>query len=131
MAEASRAHGVIQVESHHTVSETLDRLENLLRERGVKIFARIDQQREAEAVGLTLRPTELLIFGNPKAGTPIMDSVPSITIDLPLKVAAWQREDGTTVIAYSGAEYLRSRHGLTPEQAQKLDVSALVELARN
>ncbi len=131
MVEPSPANGVIQLSSRHPVSQTLDRLESLLRERSVKVFARIDQKREAEAVGSRLRPTELLIFGNPKAGTPIMDAVPGITIDLPLKVAAWRKEDGSTVIAYNSAEYLGSRHGLTREQAQKLDISVLVELARN
>jgi uncharacterized protein (DUF302 family) len=131
MSDSSSANGVIQLQSRYSVSETLDHLEGLLRERGVKVFARIDQKREAEAAGLTLRPTELLVFGNPKAGTPIMQLVPSVAIDLPLKVVAWQDDAGDTVISYNSAEFLLSRHGLTSEQVQKLDVSALVELARN
>lgn len=121
--------GVVLSPSRHSVRETLDRFENLLRERGVKVFARIDQKREAETVGLTLRPTELLIFGNPKAGTPIMASFPAIAIDLPLKIVAWEENDGSTTVAYNSTEYLRARHGLSPEAAQKLDVSKLVELA--
>ena len=131
MPVPSPQNGVILVPSRYSVRETMDRLQNLLRERGVKLFARIDQQQEAEAVGLTLRSTELLIFGNPKAGTPIMDAFPSIAIDLPLKVFAWQGNDGNTNVAYNSVEYLRSRHGLTPEAAEKLDVSKLVELARS
>jgi len=131
MPEQSSSNGVIQLPSRHSVSETIDRLDKLLRERGLKVFARIDQKLEAEAVGLRLRPTELLIFGNPKAGTLIMEAFPSVAIDLPLKVVVWQDSDGNTVIAYNSAGYLRSRHGLTPESAQKLDVSALLELARS
>ena len=131
MSDSSSANGVIRLQSLHSVSETLDRLQNLLHARGVKVFARIDQKREAEAAGLTLRPIELLIFGNPKAGTPIMQVVPSVAIDLTMKVVAWQDDAGNTVISYNSSEFLLSRHGLTPEQAQKLDVSALVELARS
>lgn len=123
--------GLVLVPSRYSVRETMDRLQNLLRERGVKVFARIDQKREAEAVGLTLRPTELLVFGNPKAGTPIMDEFPGTAIDLPLKAVAWQNSDGGTTVAYNSAEFLHSRHGLTPEQSQQLDVSKLIDLARS
>lgn len=129
MPVPSLDNGVIQVSSRYSVGETIDRLRNLLHERGAKVFARIDQKQEAETVGLTLRPTELLVFGNPKAGTPIMDQFPSIAIDLPLKVVAWQSADGSTTVAYNSAEYLGSRFGITPELLQKLDVSALVQLA--
>jgi uncharacterized protein (DUF302 family) len=128
MSPSSTDHGIVQLPSPYSVTETLDRLERLLKEKGVRIFDRIDQRKEAEQVGLTLRPTELLIFGNPKAGTPLMEAVPSVALDLPLKVVAWE-DAGRTWIAYNSPEYLRNRHGLNEQQGSMLDVSPLVELA--
>jgi uncharacterized protein (DUF302 family) len=121
--------GVVTLRSAHTAHETIDNLERILQEKGVRVFARIDQREEAEQVGLILRPTELLIFGNPEAGTPLMQAVPSLAIDLPLKIVAWDDEEGSTWVAYNSPEFLRIRHGLNEQQVAKLDVRALVELA--
>lgn len=122
---------IVQLPSKHNVDETIDNLERILRDKGVRVFARLDQRLEAERVGLNLKPTELLIFGNPKVGTLLMEAVPGIAIDLPLKVAAWEDESGKTWVSYNSAEFLRKRHGLSEEQALKLDVAPIVEMARN
>ena len=104
--------GIIDLVSRHSVSETLKRLEALLGAKGIKIFVRIDQAAEASAVGLTLRPTVLTIFGDPKAGTPLMERYPSIALDLPLKVLVSESADGTVHLSYNSPEFLRERHGL-------------------
>jgi uncharacterized protein (DUF302 family) len=106
------ASGIVDLLSRHSVGETVDRLEALLRAKGIKIFARIDQAAEASAAGLTLRPTVLLIFGDPKTGTPLMDRHPSIALDLPLKALVAELPDGTVHLSYNSPEFLRERHGL-------------------
>ena len=106
------AKGVIDLPSPYPVKETMDRLETLLESKGVKIFARIDQRAEAVNAGLEMRPTELLIFGDPKAGTPLMNAHPSIALDLPLKALAWEAPDGQVWLSYNSPEYLAERHGL-------------------
>ncbi|MGA8657117.1 MAG: DUF302 domain-containing protein [Chthoniobacterales bacterium] len=106
------AKGVIDLPSPYPVKETIDRLEILLESKGGKIFDRIDQQAEAAQVGLEMRPTELLVFGDPKAGTPLMNACPSIAIDLPLKALAWEAADGQVWLSYNSPEYLAERHQL-------------------
>lgn len=124
--------GMTILPSKHSVKETMDRFEHLLGEKNVKVFARIDQKQEAESVGLTLRPTELLMFGNPKAGTPLMQAVPTIAIDLPLKAVAWEDDSGKVWVGYNSPEFLKQRHGLTDEQTSKLSApNALIDLARS
>lgn len=103
--------GVINFTSHYSVPETADRIEALLREKGMKIFARIDQATEAAQVGMTLRPTILLIFGNPRTGTPLMEQFPTLAIDLPLKALIWQSAD-KVYLSYASPEYLQQRHRL-------------------
>ena len=107
--------GLINTESCYSVHETIDRLEALLKSKGVKIFARFDQAAEAQAVGLSMRPTELLIFGDPKSGSPLMNQYPSLAIDLPLKAVAWESETGTVYLTFNSAEYLHERHHLAGE----------------
>ncbi len=104
--------GIVDVLSRYSVNETVDRLEKLLGAKGIKIFARIDQAVEARAAGLMLRPTVLLIFGDPRTGTPLMDRYPSIALDLPLKALIAESPDGTVHLSYNGPEFLRERHGL-------------------
>ena len=104
--------GLINLGSPYSVPETVDRLQNLLVAKGMKIFARIDQTSEAAAVGMTLRPTILLLFGNPKAGTPLMDQFPSLAIDLPLKALIWESSDKKVYLSYTSPEYLQQRHHL-------------------
>ena len=105
------AEGVIDLPSPYSVVETADRLEKLLVAKGMKIFARIDQAAEAQAVGMALRPTILLVFGSPKAGTPLMEKFPSLAIDLPLKALVWE-SSGKVYLSYSTPEYLQQRHRL-------------------
>ncbi len=107
--------GIVSKPSSYSVPETLDRLESVVRAKGLTVFARIDHSGEAEKVGLKMRPTQLLIFGNPKAGTALMNSSPSIAIDLPLKALAWQDQDGKVWLSYNSPDYLKQRHGLKEE----------------
>jgi uncharacterized protein (DUF302 family) len=107
------AHGVSQIKSNHSAANTATRFVDLLNTKGIKTFARIDQRAEAENVGLTLRPTELIIFGDPRAGTPLMDAYPSLALDLPLKALIFEDTTGDVWICFNSPEYLAERHGLT------------------
>ena len=107
--------GIVSRISPYSVAETLDRLEAALRGKGVKIFARIDQKAEAEQAGLTMRPTQLLIFGDPRSGTPLMNAHPSLALDLPLKALAWEAEDSLVWLSYNSPAYLKARHALPQE----------------
>jgi uncharacterized protein (DUF302 family) len=122
--------GIVNRESKHSVSDTVERLQKLLRDKGIMLFALVDHSGEAEKVGLKMRPTKLLIFGNPKGGTPLMIAAPSIAIDLPLKLLVWEDAAGKTWISFSSAEYLRDRHHLPQELLQNIAVvPALAEQA--
>lgn len=110
--------GLISVQSRFGAKETMDRLEAALRESGVSIFARIDHAAGAAAVGESLRPTELLIFGNPKAGTPLMQAAQTIGIDLPLKVLVWRDAAGEVWISHNDPAWLANRHGLDGKGAE-------------
>ncbi len=101
--------GVVSKSSAHSVEETIDRLEAVLREKKIHIFARIDQRAAAEGVGLKMAAMELLIFGNPKAGTPLIIAEPTIGIDLPLKALAWEDREGNVWLSYNAPEYLEER----------------------
>jgi len=107
--------GLITLASNHPVRETMDRLEAVLREKGITIFARIDHAAGAAAVDMPLRPTELMIFGNPKSGTPLMQSRQSIGIDLPLKMLGWQDAGGKAWLSYNDPAWLARRHGVGAE----------------
>src|SRR5437016_144767 len=115
-------HGLAHVANRYSVPDTMGRLETLAKSRGLTIFARIDFSGDAQKVGLTMRPSQLLIFGNPKAGTPLMIASPSIAIDLPLKVLVWEGADGKVWISYNAPAYLQARHGLPPELVQNIAV---------
>ena len=104
--------GIIILESNHSVSATVDRLESLLKEKGMTVMNRIDHSAGAAGVGLELRPTELVVFGNPKVGTRLMQCAQSVAIDLPQKVLIWQDESGQTRLAYNDPMYLQQRHGI-------------------
>jgi uncharacterized protein (DUF302 family) len=103
--------GMIRVESASAAGETMDRLEAAVREKGMKVFARIDHAAGAASIGMTLRPTTLLIFGNPKGGTPFMQCAQTVGLDLPLKVLVWQDEAGKVWLGYNDPAYLAARHG--------------------
>jgi uncharacterized protein (DUF302 family) len=106
------ASGIIRFTSPWSFNETVERIEALFRAKKIKLFARIDQAAEAAAVGLTLRPTTLLIFGDPAKGTPLMDAYPSLAIDLPLKALVWETAPGEVYIGLTSPEFLQQRHGL-------------------
>jgi uncharacterized protein (DUF302 family)/uncharacterized membrane protein YidH (DUF202 family) len=112
--------GIISKASKYSVPDTLDRVEAALKAKGVKIFVRVDHSGEAEKAGLTMPPTQLLIFGNPKAGTPVMLAAPTAAIDLPLKALAWQDGDGKVWLSYNDPEYLKKRYGLTDDQIKTI-----------
>jgi uncharacterized protein (DUF302 family) len=114
MAGASK-NGLIHKRSNHSVDETVEKLENILQSKGVTLFALVDHNGEAERVGMKMRPTKLLIFGSPKAGTPLMLAAPSIAIDLPLKLLVWQDAQDKVWITYNSPDYLRERHNLPQE----------------
>jgi uncharacterized protein (DUF302 family) len=122
----SPENGLVHLASKYSVEQTMERLEALLQERGITVFARIDHSGEAAKVGLTMRPTKLLIFGSPKGGTPLMQAAPSIAIDLPLKALFWQDADGKVWLTYNDPAYLQHRHNVPPELLPNIaGVSAL------
>ena len=114
--------GIISKPSNHSVDGTVEKLKNILQSKGVTLFALIDHSGEAEKAGMNMRPTKLLIFGSPKAGTPLMLAAPSSAIDLPLKILVWEDAQGTVWLSYNSPEYLRERHGLPRELLQNIAV---------
>lgn len=120
------AKGIVDVESHHSVDETVERLRGILAAKAVTLFALVDHSGEAAKAGMTMRPTKLLIFGSPKAGTPVMQAAPSIAIDLPLKILVWEDADGKVWVSYNAPEYLRARHNVPEDLMQNLAVVAVL-----
>ncbi|MGB3400039.1 MAG: DUF302 domain-containing protein [Candidatus Deferrimicrobiaceae bacterium] len=110
---ASAGEGLVTVKSSYKAKETADRVERLTKERGMTLFNRIDHAEGAKTVGMPLRPTEVLIFGNPKGGTPLMKCTQTAGIDLPLKMLVWEEGNGAVWIGYSDPEVLKDRHGIT------------------
>ena len=102
--------GMVHVKSPYSVPETLKRLETILQTKNLTVFARIDHSGEAEKVGLKMRPTQLIIFGNPKGGTPPMVAAQTLAIDLPLKALAWEDADAKVWLSYNSPDYLKRRH---------------------
>ena len=121
MATATN-NGIVNKPSKHAVEQTVEVLQNILKSKGVAVFALIDHSGEAEKVGLKMRPTKLLIFGNPKAGTPLMLASPSSAIDLPLKLLVWEDAQSKVWVSYNSPEYLRERHGLPQELMQNIAI---------
>ena len=117
-----KKNGIVDVPSNHSVDETVERVKGILQSKGVALFALIDHSGEAEKVGMKMPPTKLLIFGNPKGGTPLMLAAPSVAIDLPLKILVWQDGQGKVWLSYNSPEYLRARHGLPQDLLQNIAV---------
>jgi uncharacterized protein (DUF302 family) len=115
MERAMAAQGLTTIPSSYGPKDTMDRLEAEVRTKGMTVFARIDHAAGATAAGLSLRPTEVLIFGNAKAGTPLMQSVQTVAIDLPLKALVWQDASGDTWLSYNDPAWLALRHELGAE----------------
>jgi uncharacterized protein (DUF302 family) len=114
--------GIVKIPSRHSVDETAEKLKTVLKSKDVTLFALIDHSGEAEKVGLTMPPTKLLIFGNPKGGTPLMLAAPSAAIDLPLKILVAEDSQGKVWISYNSPEYLKERHGLPQDLLQNIAV---------
>ena len=121
MTAPSQGNGMISVASNNPVEQTVENLKKTLAAKGVALFALIDHSGEAEKAGLHMRPTKLLIFGNPRGGTPLMLASPSIAIDLPLKILVWEDEAGKAWPSYNTAAYLQRRHQLPPAFLPVLD----------
>jgi len=125
-----QGNGVLQVASKYSVDATVQRLESVLAERGIRVFALIDHSGEAEKVGMKMRPTKLVIFGNPKGGTPVMVAAPSVAIDLPLKALVAEDAAGKVWVSYNSPEYLQQRHSVPEELIKNIAVvGALVAKA--
>ena len=122
--QAMSAEGLTTIPSSHGPKETMDRLVTEIKAQGMIVFARVDHAAGAAQVGLALRPTELLIFGNAKGGTPLMRSNQTIGIDLPLKVLVWQDASGKTWLSYNDPSWLANRHGLGTEVGSAINAVA-------
>ena len=121
MSEAAN-NGIVSIESRHGTDDTLEKLTNILDTHGVKIFALIDHSGEAEKAGMRMRNTKLLIFGNPKAGTPLMLTAPTAALDLPLKILVWEDAGGKVWLTYNSVEFIRQRHNLPADLAANIAV---------
>ena len=122
--------GLIHIRSPYSVQETLKRLESTLQAKSLTVFARIDHSGEAQKIGLQMRPTQLVIFGSPKAGTPLMVASPTLAIDLPLKALAWEDADGQVWLSYNSPDYLKRRHEIPDELVKNIaGVGAVLEQA--
>jgi uncharacterized protein (DUF302 family)/uncharacterized membrane protein YidH (DUF202 family) len=114
--------GIVDRPSNHSVEQTVEKLKNILQSKGVTLFALVDHSGEAEKVGMKMRPTKLLIFGNPKAGTPLMLAAPSSAIDLPLKILVWEDAQERVWVSYNSPAYLQERHNLPADLMQNIAV---------
>jgi uncharacterized protein (DUF302 family) len=118
--------GLVQVVSHYSVEDTVNRLQAAFAEKGMQVFAIIDHSGKAEKVGLTMRPTKVVIFGSPKGGTPLMVAAPSLAIDLPLKALVAEDVAGKVSVMYNDPAYLKERHGVPEELIKNLAGAGVV-----
>jgi uncharacterized protein (DUF302 family) len=116
----SAENGMVHLNSAYSVAETILRLESVLKAKGMAIFCRVDHSGEAERAGLKMNPTQLLIFGSPKAGTPLMVASPTLAIDLPLKALVWEDAGGKVWVSYNAPEYLKQRHNIPDELVKNI-----------
>jgi uncharacterized protein (DUF302 family) len=114
--------GIVDISSNHSVDQTIQKLQDILKAKGVQLFAIVDHGGEAERAGLKMRPTKLVIFGSPKAGTPLMLAAPSIAIDLPLKILIREDDDGRVWVSFNSPSYLTERHRLPQELLQNIAI---------
>jgi uncharacterized protein (DUF302 family) len=117
------ASGIENLSSNHSVDETVEKLKGILTAKGVTLFALVDHSGEAEKAGLKMPPTKLLIFGSPKAGTPVMLAAPSIAIDLPLKILVWEDTSGKVWVSYNSPTYLKERHHVPDDLLKNIAVA--------
>jgi len=118
----STGNGITETPSNHSVDQTVEKLKGILAAKGVTLFALVDHSGEAEKAGMKMRPTKLLIFGSPKAGTPVMLAAPSIAIDLPLKILVWEDAQAKVWVSYNSPAYLQERHRVPQELMQSIAV---------
>jgi uncharacterized protein (DUF302 family) len=118
--------GIVRINSHHSVANTAARLETALKENGILVFGHLDFTADAARAGLSMRPEQLLLFGNPKAGTPLMQAQPTVGLDLPLKALIWEDAEGRVTIAYNDPLYLLARHGLP--QSLSANIAGVIPL---
>jgi len=114
--------GIVDKPANHSVDETVEKLKGILQSKGVALFATVDHSGEAAKVGMKMAPTKLLIFGSPKAGTPLMLASPSVAIDLPLKILIWEDAQGKAWLSYNSPAYLRERHSIPAELMQNIAI---------
>jgi uncharacterized protein (DUF302 family) len=126
MVTPSKNRGLVDIPSNHSVEETLEKLKAILESKGITLFALIDHSGEAAKAGLQMRPTKLLIFGNPKGGTPVMLAAPHSAIDLPLKILIWEDAKGTAWVTYNSPAYLQERHNIPAELLPNVSVVAAI-----
>ena len=119
---AQKGSGLIDIRSSHSVDETVEKLKGILQEKGIALFALVDHSGAAIKAGMKMRPTKLLIFGNPKAGTPVMVAAPSSAIDPPLKILISEDAQGKVWVTYNSLAYLQERHNLPPEVLPNINV---------
>ncbi|HWD98459.1 MAG TPA: DUF302 domain-containing protein [Bryobacteraceae bacterium] len=129
MTASQSGNGIVTIASRHSVDQTVKRLEDLLQTKGIRLFAVIDHSGEAERAGMRMNATKLVIFGNPKAGTPVMLAAPGIALDLPLKILVWADANGGVWLSWNAPAYLQARHGVPNELAQ--NIAAAEALARS
>ena len=122
--------GLVTQPSRYTFSETVSKVEAVLKSKGLIVFAKVDHSGEAEKIGLKMRPTQLIIFGNPKAGTPVMLASPTLAIDLPLKVLIAEDDSGKVSVTFNSPAYLQARHNVKDDLLKNISATAtLVDLA--
>src|SRR5215472_8814357 len=114
--------GIVDIPSNHSVDETVEKLKGILQAGGATLFALVDHSGEAAKAGMTMRPTKLLIFGNPKAGTPVMLTAPHSALDLPLKILIWEDAQGKVWVTYNSPAFLQQRHDLPAELLRNIAV---------
>ncbi|CAE6721867.1 hypothetical protein R69608_04541 [Paraburkholderia nemoris] len=130
MSSLAADNGIVTVPTQRTVDQAADALASLIEAKNIILFARIDFAADAQRAGLAMPPSQLLVFGNPRAGTPLMQAVPSVALDLPLKVLVWQDGDGGVWLSYNATSYLQARHGAPAELMKAIDgIGALVQAA--
>jgi len=130
MSAHAADNGIVTVPTHRSVEQAADKLASLIEAKHIVLFARIDFAADAQRAGLAMPPSQLLEFGNPRAGTPLMQAVPTLALDLPLKVLVWQDGKGRVWLSYNATNYLQARHGAPAELMKAIDgIGALVQAA--
>ena len=119
--------GLVTMQSNHSVQDTADKLASIIESKGMKVFARVDHQKNAQGVDLTLRPTQVIMFGNPKAGTPLMNCEQSVAIDLPQKILISEDADKKVWLSYNNPEYLKDRHNIKGCDTQLTNIAKALD----